>query len=203
MSAEQNSGIISPVAPEGMTRSGDGYNFTEGNQLWKLRLRHGLKKQKFTDPHELIEAVCGYFNWVEENPLHEAKAFSYEGDVTVEDLPKMRAATVTGLCMYIGICTSTWREWRNPKEPTKYREDLIEVIRFAEDYIREQKFTGAAAGLLNPAIIMRDLGLVDKQQLQGPGGGPLQSITADMDPQTAAEAYKAMLDAESAEDSQS
>lgn len=208
-------GPVSPLAPEGMTRNEDGTydfppepepqqdftrRFTAGNQLWKHAARLGLKKQKYLTAEEMFEAVCGYFKWLEDNPLEEAKAFSYEGDVTVESLPKMRAATITGMCVYLGISTTSWKEWRNPND-VKYRPELHEVMMFAEECIKEQKFTGAAAGLLNAALVMRDLGLVDKSQLQGPGGGPLSMITADMDPQQAAEAYKAMLAGEDAEQS--
>ncbi|MDC9826565.1 terminase small subunit, partial [Devosia sp. ZB163] len=42
-----------------------------------------------------------------------------------------------------------------------------------DEIIRAQKFEGAAAGLLNPNIIARDLGLADKQELTGKGGSPL------------------------------
>jgi DNA-packaging protein gp3 len=201
-------GPVSPLAPQGMTRNADGTysfeeppvtqqqardgKFTAGNQLWKHAARLGLKKQKYLTAEEMFEAVCGYFQWLEDNPLFEAKAFAYEGDITEHDLPKMRAATIGGMCVYLGICSTTWREWRNSND-VKFRPELAQVMVWAENCVKEQKFTGAAAGLLNAALVMRDLGLVDKSQLQGPGGGPLSMITADMDPQQAADAYKAML----------
>lgn len=207
-------GPVSPLAPEGMKRNDDGTyemptepeaggqdfrrRFAPGNQLWKHAARLGLKKQKYLTAEEMFEAVCGYFNWLENNPLMEAKAFSYEGDVTIEELPKMRAATIKGMCVYLGISSDAWREWRNPQD-VKFRPELRDVMVWAENCIHEQKFTGAAAGLLNAALVMRDLGLVDKSQLQGPGGGPLSMITADMDPQQAAEAYKSMLTGDDSE----
>ena len=52
-----------------------------------------------------------------------------------------------------------------------------------------QKFTAAAAGFLNAAIIARDLGLAEKHEVAGPGGGPLQTVTTEMTPAEAAEAY--------------
>ena len=69
----------------------------------------------------------------------------------------MRAMTIAGLCMFLDIAQDTWINWR------KSRTDLSEVITRAEAVIFQQKFSGAAADLLNPSIIARDLGLAEKQ----------------------------------------
>ena len=45
----------------------------------------------FNSPEELGEQCDAYLNWVEENPLYEAKLVSFQGESTVEKLPKMRA----------------------------------------------------------------------------------------------------------------
>lgn len=129
--------------------------FLPGNKFWEARSSHGAKP-KFASANDLWAACCEYFEWSDANPLHEAKAFSYEGAVTVEPLPKMRAMTIGGLCMFIDVEESTWREWRQS------RPDLSAVISRAEAVIYRQKFEGASAGLLVPNIIARDLGLADK-----------------------------------------
>lgn len=127
-----------------------------GNQFWKARSSHGANP-KFDGPEQLWSACAEYFEWVEDNPLKEEKGFAFQGIVTKETFSKMRAMTIDGLCIFIDIDDSTWREWR------KSRKDLSAVIARAERIIRQQKFAGAAADLLNPNIIARDLGLVDKQ----------------------------------------
>ena len=43
--------------------------------------------------------------------------------------------------------------------------------------IRTQKFTGAAAYMLNANIIARDLGLANKEELSGPNGKPITTKT--------------------------
>ena len=48
------------------------------------------------------------------------------------------------------------------------------VLNFIDSVIREQKFSGAAAELLNSALIARDLGLADRQEISGPEGGPME-----------------------------
>ena len=67
----------------------------------------------------------------------------------------MRAMTIGGLCIFLDIWQNTW---------TNYREsnDFLRVTDQVEEIIRNQKFSGAAADLLNANIIARDLGLSDK-----------------------------------------
>lgn len=157
-----------------------------GNKFWLARSRHGVKPT-FPETEEgaqrLLEACEDYFEWVQENPLYEAKLVSFEGISSLEEIPKMRAMTVEGLCLFIDISSRTWRLWKET------RQDLLPILEWAEGNIRQQKFSGAAAGLLNASIISRDLGLADKQEITGPGGGPLQTVTTEMTPQEAAEAY--------------
>lgn len=128
----------------------------EGNKFWKNRTKHGRDKL-FASSEALWEACCEYFDWVDSNPLIEMKPFAYQGMVTQEPVPKMRAMTIGGLCIFLDINPSTWRDWRT-------QDDFSSVITRAEQIIYEQKFAGAAAELLNPNIIARDLGLSDKVQ---------------------------------------
>ncbi|MBD2802332.1 DNA-packaging protein [Xenorhabdus sp. M] len=130
----------------------------KGNRFWEARSSHG-RKPIFESPEQLWEACTEYFAWVEENPLYEMKAFSFQGIVTQEALPKMRAMTLTGLCLFLDISEDTWRLYRA-------REDFIEVTTRAERIIYDQKFSGAAADLLNANIIARDLGLKEQQQVE-------------------------------------
>ena len=137
----------------------------------------------------MLRAACqDYFEWAATSPLYEEKVFSYEGGITTHDSPRIQAFTIIGLCLFIDIASTTWYEWRTPGS-INHRPDLGEVIRWAEEVIRQQKFTAAAAGLLNANIISRDLGLADKRELSGPGGGPVQTVTSDMSPEEAAELY--------------
>jgi hypothetical protein len=127
----------------------------KGNRFWEERSSHG-RSPKFDNSDDLWSACCEYFKWVEDHPLWESKLFSYQGDVHEGVAPKMRAMTLDGLHLFLDITDQTWHNY-------KVRgEDFLEVINKAEKIIRYQKFTGAAADLLNPNIIARDLGLRDK-----------------------------------------
>jgi hypothetical protein len=130
-----------------------------GNQFWKARSTHG-RAPIFANPDVLWAACAEYFEWVEQNPLWESKPFAFQGVVTVENLPKMRAMTISGLCIFLDIARSTWDEYRANK-------DFSGITTQVEEIIRTQKFEGASADLLNPSIIARDLGLADKQEHSG------------------------------------
>jgi len=146
--------------------------FAPGNRIWEARSSAG-PKPKFTDPEVLWAACVEYFEWVEENPLWEMKAFAYQGIVTQEPVAKMRAMTIGGLCVFLDIDGTTWRDWKET------RPDLSPIITRVEAVIRNQKFTGAAADLLNANIIARDLGLVDKQDVDVNGTLKVEGVAVE------------------------
>lgn len=138
----------------------------KGNRFWEARSSHG-RKPIFGTPEQLWEACCEYFQWVEDNPLWEDRLVTFQGHATHEPVAKMRAMTIEGLCVFLDIARRTWDGYRE-------REDFVPVVTRVEEVIRQQKFSGAAADLLNPNIIARDLGLSDKQEHTGQDGGPVQ-----------------------------
>lgn len=131
----------------------------KGNQFWKQRSTHG-RKPIFASPEELREACEEYFDWVEANPLKAAELVKFQGEAKVVELPKMRAMTIGGLCIFLDISTDAWENYCK-------RDGFIGVTREVDEIIRNQKFTGAAAEMLNPNIIARDLGLADKKDHSG------------------------------------
>jgi len=75
--------------------------------------------------------------------------------------------TESGLCLYLDICNQTWQNY-------KTKDGFLEVTSAVLNVIRDQKFTGASAGLLNANIIARDLGLKESSEVTGADGGPIQ-----------------------------
>lgn len=130
----------------------------KGNRFWEARSSHG-RNPKFESPEALWAACCEYFEWVEANPLYEVKAFAFQGVVTQESLPKIRAMTISGLCIFLDITRQTWGTFRA-------MEGFSDITTRAEEIIYDQKFSGAAADLLNANIIARDLGLKEQSQVE-------------------------------------
>ena len=81
-------------------------------------------------------------------------------------VPKMRAMTLEGLCIFLDIDRKTFDNYCA-------KDDFFPITSHIRDIIYEQKFTGAAANLLNGNIIARDLGLKEKTELTGKDGKPV------------------------------
>lgn len=132
----------------------------KGNNFWQQRTKHGRDKL-FESPEILLEAAMEYFKWCSDNPLIE---IDFKGkDADEVHIPKMRAFTWDGLELYLDVYSL-----RDYKTNPKYK-DFSQVITRIEKIIYNQKFTGAAAGFLNPNIIARDLGLTDKKEVDHSG----------------------------------
>lgn len=161
----------------------------KGNRFWEARSSHG-RKPIFESPDQLWEAAQEYFHWVEDNPLKEAETVKFQGQATLVELPKMRAMTMDGLCIFLDIGTSTWDDYRK-------REAFSEVCSRIESVMRSQKFAGAAADLLNASIIARDLGLADRQEHTGKDGNAIQFEDTGKDKLAAFLATRKPADAQS------
>jgi hypothetical protein len=144
----------------------------KGNQFWKARTKHGRDKI-FSNPDVLWDASCEYFQWVEDNPLFENKVTQYQGVPVDMPVAKMRAMTLDGLCLFLDISIQTWHDYKG-------RKDFIDVTSRIDSVIRSQKFSGAAADLLNANIIARDLGLSDKQEIDHSGNAPVGKVEIEV-----------------------
>ena len=142
------------------------YNFKEGNEFWKQRSKHGRDKI-FAEPQILWDEAVKYFQWCDKNPLKEQKTTHYLGNIKQYDEKKLRAYTLIGLSLYLNTSSSYLRTFKyNLKGKTdKTSLDFLTVIEQIEETIYEQKFTGAAANMLNHNIIARDLGLIDRKDM--------------------------------------
>lgn len=143
----------------------------KGNTYWQRRKLHG-RPRKFETADSLWEACVEYFEWVEANPLFASDTVKFQGEARVIKVPKMRAMTIDGLCLFIGITHETWCQYR------KSDHDFSEVCAQVDMVIRTQKFEGAAADLFNASIIARDLGLIERraQEMELTTGDTLSDI---------------------------
>jgi hypothetical protein len=139
----------------------------KGNRFWEARSTHG-RKPIWDNPQELYDACVEYFEWVETNPLWETKPMIVNGEVYDAPTAKMRAMTIEGLCVFLGITRPTWDDY-------KHKEGFSSIVNMVTQTMYEQKLTGAAAGLLNSNIIARELKLTDtvNANIGGQAGNPL------------------------------
>lgn len=129
------------------------------NEFWKARSSHGRKKI-LKSPEYLLESANEYFQWCLNNPLMESVVSAGK----ILELPKMRAMTISGLCIFLGIGVKTFDDYSNSQKDSY--KDFSHVTTYIREVLRTQKFEGAAAGFLNANIIARDLGLKDETKTE-------------------------------------
>lgn len=133
------------------------------NQFWKARSKHG-RDRIFASADILWEAACEYFDWCDKTPID---AIDYKGkDAKRVKVPKMRAYTIHGLCLFLGVNTLYFSQFEKSLDKEK-DQDFSFIITRIKEIIYTQKFTGAAADLLNANIISRELGIQDKLEVKG------------------------------------
>jgi hypothetical protein len=124
--------------------------------LWEV-IKPG-KPPAFKSPDEMWNRALEYFKWCEDNAIKEAKIFKTGDDKIIDgEVPHMRAMSQAGLCAFLNISVSTWHNY-------KAMDEYLEVTATIEQVMFEQKFSGAASGMLNANIIARDLGLAEKSE---------------------------------------
>jgi len=138
-------------------------------KFWEARSSFG-RKPVFKTPQQLFKACMEYIEWVHDNPFYEYKVCgTHLGEPVIDYIPKKRPLTLGSLMIFLDISLMTWGEYRKNKG-----EGFSYVTEVIDEMIRQQKFTGAAAGFFNTQIIARDLGLVDRQDVTS-GGEKLQN----------------------------
>lgn len=130
--------------------------------FWKAKSKMG-RNPIFANPQQLLDSCIEYFEWIANNPIQQEKIVGIsQGEVLKEVINHPHAMTIGGLCLFLDICPETWTNYRND-------EAFLGVCRYVENAIRQQKFAGASVGLFNHAIIARDLGLADRQDVTSNG----------------------------------
>ena len=123
-------------------------------------------RPKAYTPETLWEIFKDYAQWIKDNPLKEDKGFAYQGVVTHNDFCKMRIMTIEGFSIHADIVTSTFYEYCK-------KEDFSNTCNRIKESIHSQSVEGAAAGLLDPMIVVRKLGLSEKTEVTGKDGKDL------------------------------
>lgn len=133
----------------------------KGNSFWNLRLRHG-RKPRFENHEDLLDTFTSYCVWIEQNPLIEV---DFKGkDATPVEIPKMRIMTKEHFAMAAGFT-----QWKDVAAYGKKSKDFDKVVTHIENCIYYQKLSGAAAGMLNPSIIARELQLREMSDISTNG----------------------------------
>lgn len=158
----------------------------KGHPLWG----NPIKPKKYT-PEQLWEKSLEYFAWCDDNPIMvteqvkmpqrlssemikelkpaQIKAFMRQ---TIE-LPRQRAYTIEGLCLFLNISRETFDNYSKCEANEVTSKDVaqtyVDVSRAIRDIINKQHLECGYAETLNPNIAIRKLGLTDKKDLTSDG----------------------------------
>ena len=125
------------------------------NQFWKLRTKHG--RDKLFESEDILWSACAeYFEETDKRTWEKIEFHGKDADRCVIDL--VVPYTWTGLFLFLNISHQTWKDYET-------REGFIEITTRVRNIIYTQKFEGASVGAFNPVLISRDLGLVDKKEV--------------------------------------
>lgn len=130
-------------------------NFENFGRLYSRKYKDVIHADRALTAEQLYELCVAYFQWAEKNPFNTPETANFQGRVFQGEAKKIRPFTVVSLCLFVGMATKTWREWRNGAKGA----DIQEVIAWAESVINEQKYSGAMAGVFNSNFVMKDLGM--------------------------------------------
>jgi hypothetical protein len=113
----------------------EGGRFWLGNQMWKLRSKHG-RDILFSSPQKLWESACEYFQHCDDNPLIE---IDYKGGfATKVEIPRPRAYTMQGLCLYLDCNTGYFNEFEKTLKEKKDKE-AAEKKKIADEKAKKEK----------------------------------------------------------------
>lgn len=138
-----------------------------GNQLWKLRTKHG-RDRLFGDAALLWDEACKYFDWADRHPREKVELVKYKGAASEAEVPLGRMYSMHELTAYLGVSGSYFRtakgELREKIEKGKAtvaEVELLETIERIEGIIQAEQISGAAVGIYATQLVNRLNGLSD------------------------------------------
>lgn len=121
------------------------------------------RPRKYETPVHLWMAACEYFEYNDTNPLEKNEAVK-SGDMAgmIIAVPVRRPYTKVGLASFMGMTADYVKELKTNKE-------FSPVMELIDSVIETQQVEAAIAGLANPLIVSRLLGLTDKMEIDQRG----------------------------------
>lgn len=130
------------------------------------------RPKNIESPEELWSLFRKYKTWAKENPYQKQDYVGKDADRVTRELERPLTFVGFEVYLYERMIINDLGDYEKNKEG-RY-EEFAPIIRAIKKYIEQDQFEGAAVGIYQQNIIARKLGLTDKSELSGPGGGPIQ-----------------------------
>lgn len=155
-----------PAPPEGW----------KGREMWRQALPKLGRPYDFPTGPDLLAAWVDYFKYNDTNPVYKVDAIR-SGDRVGElvYVPIKRPYSETGFCAFHGKGINFIRqlELNIIGKDDDNSKELSLVLTWARNLCYADKIDGATAGVYNPIIVARDLGLKEKTENTGKDDAPL------------------------------
>jgi len=130
------------------------------------------RRLKFSSPLVLWRLAVDYFKWTEATPWQYHKATKMKNDdveyIEQYSVPRPRYMSMVGFSSFAKTTRMTLNDYEKGKNDHACLGEgftFSETVEIIQTIMREQKMSGAASGIFSTAIVARDIGLVDKQEV--------------------------------------
>lgn len=120
----------------------------------------------FTKADILVQHAKDFFEWCDLNPRYKTEIIKHKMEWDTVEIELRRPYTMSGLCMYIGVSQSYFRQYKADlheklEAKTISHDDMrvLNVIEWIEQIVYTDQIEGAATGQYNANIIARLNGL--------------------------------------------
>ena len=114
--------------------------------------------RKYT-PEEVFDFAVRYFSWAESEAIKAIETAAFRGVVSENLVHKPRVFTLTGLALFMGVNINRFARWRA-------EAGYSDVMEFIDNVIYEQKYQLGVAGIINPTIVGKELGIDKPQEIK-------------------------------------
>lgn len=130
------------------------------------------RPKNIESPDQLWLFFRRYAKWAKDNPRARQDFVGKDGDEITRKLE--RPLTFVGFEVWLNerMIISDLGDYEKNKDD-RYAE-FAPIIRAIKNVIEADQFEGASVGIYQHNIIARKLGLVEKAELSGKNGGPIQ-----------------------------
>lgn len=133
---------------------------------WQLQKTKRGRPRSLKSPRHLWELACDYFTWMDQTPIiinEVMKGGDLQGKII--GVPASRPYTWQGLENYIYRCGVQVTLTNYRLNRGEVYGEYTETVERIGSIMFSQKFEGAAVGIFKEGLISRELGLVDKTEV--------------------------------------
>ena len=121
-----------------------------GISVFDLHRRQIWRRKHYSSPKKLVNKICEYFDWCEQNPLIDTQVSRTKDGLETINIPRKRMPTITGLIIHLGFTRKQWEMLE--KDPV-----YANIHEFTESYILDDRKQCTVAGIYKHQLILKEM----------------------------------------------